>query len=115
MDTPTIPCTVANCGRIQYRNTFCRRHHYRLKMHGDPLGGGPFRNTEHAEACAMPSCTRPYVAMGLCGTHYQRRALHGDPLYQRRFAKDEPCTVRGCIALQAAKGFCNKHYTRYLK
>ncbi len=93
----------------------CRRHHYRLVTHGDPLAGGPLRNTEHAATCQQPGCRNPYLAKGLCSMHYVRRRLHGDPLYQATYAKDQPCMVRGCGQLQIANGYCGKHYQRVAK
>lgn len=108
-------CCIADCGRIVYRSGLCRRHHYRLTTHGDPLGGGPLRDTDHHVTCCVPGCDRPYLAKGLCAAHYAKRRAHGDPLYQPEHNKDQPCTVRGCAALQVAKGLCGKHYQRLKK
>lgn len=52
------------------------------------------------------------MARGLCDAHYQKRRIHGDPQYQQVFNKDQPCSVRGCGALQKSVGFCGKHYQR---
>lgn len=115
MALSSIACTIAHCDRPAYRYGWCRRHHYRFLVHGDPEGGEPLRNTEHAATCAIPGCNRPYVGKGLCGLHYQRRALHGDPLYRPRWYKDQPCTVRGCKNLQRYEGYCSKHQQRLKK
>jgi hypothetical protein len=108
-------CTLPQCDRQQYRAGFCRRHHYRLRVYGDPLGGGPIRDTEHQSTCQEAGCDKPYLAQGVCATHYQRRRLHGDPQYQRIYAKDQPCSVRGCTVLQTAMGYCGRHYQRAAK
>lgn len=108
-------CAVEGCGRnVHRRSGYCRRHHYRFITYGDPLRGGPLRNTHHDTTCQLPDCRRPYLAKGLCSLHYSRRQLHGDPLYQQTFSKDLPCHIRGCGQLQRAKGYCPKHYQRLL-
>lgn len=111
MDT----CRIEDCKRAIYRHELCRRHHYRLHTHGDPLGGDPMRVTQHDLRCTMPGCDKPYLARGLCAMHYARRRAHGDPLYQESYAKDQACSVRGCKDLQIAKGYCGKHYQRHAK
>jgi len=108
-------CSILECGRSIYRKNLCRRHDYRRITYGDPLAGGPIRNTDHTATCQLPDCENPYLAQGLCGAHYQRRRQHGDPLYQQSFAQDQPCVVRGCVVLQTAKGYCGKHYQRAIK
>ena len=32
-------CAVANCGRPYWGKTFCQRHYFRWRRHGDPLAG----------------------------------------------------------------------------
>lgn len=108
-------CSVFGCQRAVARRNLCRRHHYRLITHGDPLAGGPIRNTDHEVVCQQPGCNKPYLAKGLCGMHYARRRLHGDPDYQQEFSKDQPCVVRGCGTLQIARGYCGRHYQRLVK
>ena len=108
-------CRIADCERPVYRQELCRRHHYRLVTHGDPLAGEALRNTDHAGRCTIPGCDGEYLARGLCASHYARRRAHGDPLYQEHYANEQPCSVRGCRELQVAKGYCNKHYQRYLR
>jgi hypothetical protein len=108
-------CSIKECGRGVYRQSLCRRHQYRLATYGDPLAGGPIRDTEHSPTCQQPGCDKPYLAKGMCDAHYSRRRAHGDPLYQRTLAKDQPCTVRGCGALQVAMGLCTRHYQRVVK
>lgn len=105
-------CSIDGCDRVVYKKGLCRRHHYRLITHGDPMAGEAFRNTEHSLVCSIPGCGKPYVAKGLCGAHYVMRQAHGDPLYRGEYAKDKPCVVRGCSNKQLAKGLCGKHYQR---
>ena len=109
-----MDCVIEGCERRVYRMGLCRRHHYRKVTHGDPLAGGPLRNTEHKGVCSVEDCGNDYLAKGLCAKHYRMRREHGDPLYQRQFAKDQPCIVRGCTSLQISKGYCGKHYQRYI-
>lgn len=109
-----IKCFLDGCERPPYRVGLCRRHHYRLQIHGDPLKGGPLRERSSV-ACTVPGCNEPYLAKGLCSMHYTRRKVHGDPNYQGEHAKDSPCSVRGCKNLQTAKGLCGKHYQRLTK
>lgn len=108
-------CEIEGCTRQVYRKQLCRRHHYRLITHGDPLAGGPLRATNHSAVCSVPDCDGDYLAKGLCAKHYQKRRVHGDPLYQREFTKDQPCNVRGCKRTQIGAGYCGKHYQRYAK
>lgn len=111
MAEPT--CSISGCGRPHYSKGYCRRHHYRLITHGDPLSGGPLRNTDHQTTCHLPGCTKPYLAKGLCGSHYERRRRNGDPLYQPTWDKDQPCSVRGCGRPgDAGRRLCKKHYQR---
>lgn len=109
-------CSVDDCDRPVYVRGYCRRHHYRLLTYGDPLAGGPMRNTDHGATCQQPGCTKPYLAKGLCAMHYERRRAHGDPLYQPTWNKDLRCVVKGCDRNQTAGGgFCGKHYQRHAK
>lgn len=36
-------CSIPHCGKPHYGNGYCKVHCYRLRTHGDPLGGGPDR------------------------------------------------------------------------
>src|SRR5436190_7484960 len=99
-------CLVDECDRPIYRQSLCRRHHYRLSVHGSPTAGGPLRCTKHTVHCTVDGCGNRYLAKGLCAMHYMRRRMHGDPHYQEHFSKDDLCTIRGCGDLQTALGYC---------
>lgn len=38
-------CTIPGCGKRHEARGYCPAHYYRLKEHGDPLGGAPQRGT----------------------------------------------------------------------
>lgn len=71
-------------------------------------------------------CDNPSHAKGLCAKHYAQQQRFGAPddgrweKYRsgelehgnRRWKKDDPCSVEGCGHLIAARGLCSTHYGR---
>lgn len=71
-------------------------------------------------------CERPSHAKGLCQKHYMQKLRSGAPSpdpwgryaageaehRNRKYRKDEPCTVEGCDRPILARGICSTHYTR---
>lgn len=109
-----MACLVEGCDRDASKKGLCRRHYYRLLTYGDPIAGGPLRNTVHSAVCSVIGCDKPYLAQGLCDKHYAVRRAHGDPLYQRKLKRDQPCAVRGCKQTAKGRGYCGKHYQRLM-
>ena len=46
----------------------CTRHFKRLLRHGDPLGGGRYRDP--GQRCELADCDRKHYSQGYCKSHY---------------------------------------------
>lgn len=62
--------------------------------------------------CNIKNCSNKVVyrtPADYCTKHYIRLIRHGNALYERKFKKNEKCTVENCTKNQYAKGYCNTH------
>lgn len=79
MSTQSVICAAEGCERPQCARTFCTRHLRRLKLYGDPLGGGKFQNRKRVSLCSLAECGRPHFAHSYCRAHWQRVKRNGSP------------------------------------
>lgn len=109
-------CAVAGCqGKVHGRG-LCRKHHYRQRVHGDPLAGAAERHPKGTRPCSVEGCERPYACKGYCAIHYSQWRRTGSPLsLPVVLEKQKPCTAEGCDRLRLSKGYCGQHYQRLLK
>lgn len=70
-------CLVADCCKPSKTAGYCISHYKRLIRHGDPLGGGYFRQRLEGK-CIAPNCDRDQFAKEYCLMHYKRWRKHGD-------------------------------------
>jgi hypothetical protein len=77
MAKPKRICSIEGCCKNHLGHGFCRSHYKRFIKHGDPLGGGPSR--ESGVGCSVQECERPFYSKGYCDLHYKRWSLKGDP------------------------------------
>lgn len=70
-------CAVGGCGGSIKCRRLCNRHYIRMRIYGNPLGGGSFLQSTEG-VCEVIDCDRAIVAKRLCGRHYQRLTIHGD-------------------------------------
>src|SRR5690625_3504708 len=78
---PTRKCSIEGCDRPTRSSGWCGAHYARYRRHGDPLSGGPTRQTPPPDGkCEIPGCDRDYYGGGMCTAHYRRNKRHGDPL-----------------------------------
>lgn len=80
-------CAVEGCEKPHYARGWCNKHYQRWWQHGDPLGGGPERQTRGVGVCSVEGCDRPHRGRGWCRMHYARAQSHVDLLAaaQERF------------------------------
>lgn len=103
-------CSIDGCETVTKCKGFCSRHYQRLRIHGDPLGGGS-NSPRGVATCAVDGCDRIVDGQGLCNLHYQRLRKHGDPLHEPRGRNI--CSVLGCDAYVNGRGLCGRHYQRW--
>lgn len=92
-------------------------HYRRLRLHGDPLGGGPFMDAPPPRVCDLKGCSRPHFAKGYCHGHYMRLQDHGDPLGGRSSSVlgievERTCTADDCDQEAQCEDLCWAHYNR---
>ncbi len=76
---PMTTCNVEGCDRPVLATKLCGRHYQRLRLHGNPLAGGPLRDGS-PRFCSVKECNRPHSTHGWCNAHYQRIYRNGDPI-----------------------------------
>ena len=114
-------CSVEDCARPHFGLGFCRGHHARFKLHGDPLRGGPLRErgpSRAGKSCSVEDCIDQLYAKDYCAKHYRNFNACGDPLGKRYLETPSyklECTVDICTDNRYAKDYCSKHYSRWLK
>jgi hypothetical protein len=57
-------CSVSQCAEKHKGLGFCDKHLRRFKRHGDPLGGGYFRDRTRPEKCAVDGCEKAVLGRG---------------------------------------------------
>lgn len=77
MNATPRTCSVADCGRAIDSKGLCQAHYSRLRIHGDPLAGGPIRSRRVPRVCEVEGCEEPQSRAGMCRPHYWRKGHHG--------------------------------------
>ena len=72
---PKRECFVDACSGVAVSKSFCTKHYYRFKKHGDPLVTKPRARKE----CIVNNCLRLSDALGYCKLHRDHLKRHGDP------------------------------------
>lgn len=106
-----VSCEVEGCERETFRRAWCSPHYQRWQRHGDPLGGGRYRDGK-PKKCAVDGCTTPWKVRDWCEPHYMRFMRYGDPLHVFP-ERDTVCTIEGCDGKRLARGWCTKHYQKW--
>lgn len=75
----TGSCSIEGCTRPSTGRSMCNAHWERRRRYGDPLAGGPFRESKPPKRCSVDGCDAYAKARGWCATHYQRWKTTGDP------------------------------------
>lgn len=105
-------CSIKDCtGRLRMKG-LCTGHYRRLRIHGDPMVGGPLeasskRLPTKRDSCTANGCTREIdiIKRGLCSAHYQRWLKHGDPeVFHGRGRRDRWITQAGYARVRVGDG-----------
>lgn len=83
MSIPELTCKIVDCGSKGHLDKrtgnywlpegYCRKHHWRLKTHGDPLHVRTFI----VRKCKVDVCKKQSKCRGYCDTHYSRIRTNG--------------------------------------
>lgn len=93
-------CSVEGCTKEAHCKGWCWGHFGRWKNHGDPLGGGTYREYKNkGEPCSVDGCEKEAFSRGYCKKHYARLLRNGS-------AEDEYCE-------RLPRGR-NKHHDEYV-
>lgn len=104
-------CKVENCGGNIHAKGLCKKHYYRLRIHGST------DLKEFSKNCTVEGCAGKSIAKGLCTTHYLRQRRHG--------STDKPKFVREkliehglsycpkCNQTKPLDNFCKDKYTAF--
>jgi len=72
-------CSVGGCMDDSRKRGWCLFHYDRWRRHGDPLLGGPKKNTPLSGKCKVEGCNNKDIAWSLCSKHYAKFKKYGDP------------------------------------
>lgn len=106
-------CSVGGCDKRHDAHGYCRVHHYRWKIHGDPLVS--FKDGTHRRdvllACSVDGCEKPYNIKGLCKMHNARMRRYGSTDLPPSKKK---CDVDGCDEeIRRPARYCKYHHYRW--
>lgn len=73
-------CSIEGCNDAARKRGWCLFHYERWLKKGDPLAGGPKRDTPVLETCKVEGCKNKGIAWNLCNKHYSKWQKYGDPL-----------------------------------
>lgn len=102
-------CLIDGCTNNAQSRGWCSKHYTRWLRHGDPLGGGAFREVKPIATCSVEGCESDSLARGWCVTHWQRWNKHGDPLKVVNYSNPQDAIktrtkwVDGCLIWQGGK------------
>lgn len=71
-------CSIEVCIKPVHCQDLCSAHYRRLKVHGDPLAGGPEKRRNPGSKCEVDQCAKVSRSRGLCETHYMRVVRTGE-------------------------------------
>lgn len=100
-------CSVKGCRGKHFGLGYCRSHHRRFTLYGDPMAGKVYG--QH-KTCRIEGCENRHNSRGMCKMHYARWQRTGSTKGFRA-----TCTVEGCREKHKAHGFCRMHYIRWRK
>lgn len=72
-------CSVEGCDSLVSRRSFCWKHYYRIKRHGDPDHLQRVQKYDSSASCRVENCGRAILARSYCALHYSRWKKYGNP------------------------------------
>lgn len=102
------PCEIDECPNTQRSRGLCEAHYQRQRRFGNPLAGGPIRNTRRSR-CLADGCAVLSKARGYCELHYERWMQHG----QTDLPGLSTCKERRCERPVHGFGWCGTHYAQW--